>query len=307
MKSLLLFSLVFFSACASRTPLDQGSELSAEVRGIRVASLNYRIEGEKNLEDVRTHLDRRLEEAAAKNAAYVLIPELIVLDLFPKNPDEKAVKLALTTVAQQAPAFLEDLRELAVKHKIGIIGASYIVKEGNHFLNRAVAISPDGGVEFQDKVHPTPWEIRYGFKGASKIKTLKNKDFSYAILICHDAEFPEVSSALVFKRPEVLFVPSQTDDLAGLNRVFYTSSARSIEHMAYVVMTGTSSMKDAPWHSYQGRNILFTPQNKYFSLGFKQSSLEEELSYYDLDLTKIRESRRDLKQVYPARDFKRLQ
>jgi len=273
---------------------------------VRVASLNYRIEGGKTLNDIFNHLEPFVAEAVKNKAKYILIPELIVLDLFSVNPEEEEVRKELDKTALLAQDYLSRLTNIAAKYDVSIIGASYIVKKGNHFINRAVYIRPGEAPLFQDKVHPTPWEIRYGFKGSGGIQEFSSKDFNFAILICHDAEFPGVSTSLIFKRPEVLFVPSQTDDVLGFNRVLYTSSARAIEHMAYVVMTGTSSLKDAPWHTYEGRNVFLRPQNKYFPQGYEKSSLEEELSYYDLDLSKLRESRRDLKQVYPARDFKRL-
>lgn len=281
--------------------------MGAPVEGVRVASLNYKIEGGKTLKDMTQHLERFISEAAANKATYILLPELIVLDLFSVNPSEEEVKKELVLVADLSEKYLLQLKELSAKYKINILGASFIVRKGNHFINRAVYIKPNLEVAFQDKVHPTPWEIRYGFKGAGSIKSFQGQDFNFSILICHDAEFPEISASLVFKRPEVLFVPSQTDDIAGRNRVKFTSSARAIEHMAHVVMTGTSGLENAPWHSYQGMNFLFQPQNKYFPEGIIHSNENEELSYYDLDITKLRAARRDLKQIYPARDFKRLQ
>lgn len=304
MKSFLLLSFLTLLSCS--TPPKEKTYLATEPQGVRVASLNYQISGGKSLDEVSRHLEKFISEAAANKAAYILIPELIVLDLFSINPSDEEVKKELDIVALQSKAYLLNLRELSAKYQVSIVGASYIEKKGSNYLNRAVYIKPNDEVYFQDKVHPTPWEIRFGFKGANEIKKFQSKDFSFAILICHDAEFPEISTSLIFKRPEVLFVPSQTDDFFGLNRVKYTSSARAIEHMSYVIMTGTSSLTEAPWHTYQGRNILFTPQNKYFSDGLVESGLDEELSYYDLNLDRMREARKDLKQVYPARDFKRL-
>lgn len=306
MRLYLMLALLILSACTTPS-LERSKSPSVIVDGVRVASLNYRIEGGKTLDAVIAHLEKFIAEAGKNNSQYILIPELIVLDLFSVNPSDEEVKKELVKVAAVSENYVRRLKDLSRKYGVSIIGASFVVKKGNHFINRALYIKPNQDVFFQDKVHPTPWEIRYGFKGATGIQAFESKDFSFAILVCHDAEFPEVSSSLIFKRPEVLFVPSQTDDQAGLNRVLYTSSARAIEHMSYVVMTGASSLKEAPWHSYQGMNIFVSPQNKYFPEGYERSGLQEELSYYDLNIQRLRESRRDLKQIYPARDFKRLQ
>jgi predicted amidohydrolase len=306
MKSFALLFLLILSACSTPSQ-ERAQKISSEVEGVRVASLNYRIEGGKNLDEVIQHLERFVAEAGRNKAKYILLPELIVLDLFPVNPSEKEVKRELERVAKVSDTYVSKLKDLSAKHNLSILGASFVVKKGANYINRAVYIKPNKDIVFQDKVHPTPWEIRYGFRGASTVKTLKSEDFSFAILICHDAEFPEISSSLIFKRPEVLFVPSQTDDKAGLHRVLYTSTARAIEHMSYVLMTGASSLDEAPWHSYQGMNIFIQPQNKYFTEGYESSQTHEELSYYDLNLERLREARKDLKQVYPARDSKRIQ
>lgn len=98
-------------------------------------------------------------------------------------------------------------------------------------------------------------------------------------------------------------MPSQTDDLYGLNRVKITSFARAVEQMSYVVMTGTSGDQDAPWHSYVGQNFLFTPQNKYFPKFNHEGPFNSEgLSLFTIDLEHLRVARKDSKQVYPARD-----
>lgn len=270
----------------------------------RVAAVNFQITGGK---DLTAHL-KRIDELAAlarkQEVRFLLLPELISFDLLSVNPEEKKIPTELGDLAKKYPDYEAGLKTIALKHSLNLVGASTVVKSETHFINRAFFISAKGKVHHQDKLYPTPWEKKYGFKGGKKIDLFTHDGIPFVILTCHDAEFPSVSSFLVPLRPEVIFVPSQTDNLYGLERVRATSQARAIEHFAYVIMTGASGMKEAPWHTYVGRNFLFTPQNKYFPEKSRMSvnQANEELSIFQLDLETLRTARKDKSQVYPARD-----
>lgn len=277
--------------------------MSSISQTLKIAVVNFQVKGGETTEGLTGKLKKIAEKASGEKADYLLLPELPVFDLLPVNPSDKEIKSELTKVASRKPDFEKALKNMADKFDLNIVGASTVVKSGKQFLNRAYFIDTEGKLKYQDKVYPTPWEVTEGFKGGKTIELFKTPEMTFSILICHDAEFPDISQSLMKTRPEVIFVPSMTDDEWGLNRVKFTSQARAVEHMAYVVMTGTSSVENAPWHTYVGRNHLFVPQNKYFkSIKTGPSSRKESLSFYTIDLELLRKARKDLKQVYPARD-----
>lgn len=294
----ILFLILSLVSCSSQ-------KTSAEKpSGIKIAVSNYFIEGGKTYQDLLKKIQMNAQVASEAGAAYLLLPELIELDTFAKNPGEEEVMKSLDDLATQSKQYVEDISHIAQKHHISILGASFVTRDSKSFYNRALYVDENGMAHFQDKIHPTPWETKHGFNGGKELQLFKTKDFSFVILICHDAEFPSLSQKLSKLKPEVIFVPSQTDDLQGMNRVKFASSARAIEHMSYVIMTGTSGDPHAPWHTYAGQNYFFKPQNKYFPLNFEKSSSArvEKMSFYHLDLPQLRKSRGDLNQVYPARD-----
>ncbi|GEM_PF-5866314 len=296
MKTIMCLLLLLFISCSSIPAKSKGN--------LHIGVVNFRVNGGANLTDHMKRIDEFAKKAKSKNASFILLPELMILDLLPLNPSEDKMHEFLDQLAQVAKEYEKNLVEISLIRKINIIGASVVIKEKDHYINRAFYITEEGKVSYQDKVKPTPWEVRHGFRGGKGISSFKSKDFSFAIMICHDSEFPNLSASLIRNKPEVIFVPSQTDDKYGLNRVKYSSSARSIEHMAYVLMTGTSGDPKAVWHSYVGQNFFFPPQNKYFSEGYQNGSLNKEsLSLYSLDIETLRKAREDLKQVYPARDI----
>lgn len=266
----------------------------------KIAALNYKIKAGKSWEDFANHLDYLISQASQLNAEYLLLPELITLDLFPVNPEDNEIPKSLEELAKLQPQYEQLLVDLSQKYKQTIIGASSIVKIKGKLLNRAYYIS-DSTLFYQDKIYPTPWETKYGIQKGEKLKTFDRGDHRFVILICHDAEFPILSRELTRIKPEIIFVPSQTDDELGLQRVKRTSQARSVEHMSYVAMTGTSGVDEAPWHTYRGRNYLFTPQNKYFIEPNSGGDLEE-WTVFEYDLEKLKKARSDATQIYPARD-----
>ena len=306
MKKYSLFLLLFCTfSCSSSFVKKDAKDVTTET-GIKVAVVNFRVEGGQSLSQHIKRIEDIAHRASKAKASYILLPELTVFDLMPVNLSDDLTVHELQKLAALAPRYHENLAKISQKFRLNIIGASVVIKSGKHFLNRAFFIDSQGKVQFQDKLRPTPWESRYKFKGESSVKLFRSPDFSFVILICHDAEFPDISQNLGKLRPEVIFVPSMTDDEFGLNRVKLTSSARAIEHMSYVLMTGTSARADAPWHAYEGRNHFFVPQNKYFAdIRSPISSSEESISFYHLDLAKLKAARLDVKQVYPARDMKK--
>lgn len=299
MLKCFLFLTLFLLGCAqvpsqSHSPTD---------KTIRIAAVNFKIWGAQDLPVHLKHIEALTVEAKRQGAKFLLLPELMVFDMLPSLPADEKMREHLEALARLAPSYEKGLKNIATGHDMNIVGASVVIRKKSHFVNRAFSISHKGTVSYQDKIWPTPWEVRHGFVGGGTIKLFKTDEFSFSILICHDAEFPSISSALAKTKPEVLFVPSQTDDVFGLKRVESTARARAIEHMAYVVMTGDSGDTKTPWHAYVGQSFLFAPQNKYFESEKSGSFSQEELSLFEINLSKLRESRADKKQVYPARDM----
>lgn len=306
MKIYFLFLLlVSTSACTGFKPNITPAKSTPEM-GVKIAVVNFRVEGGQTLTQHMARIEKLAQQATAAQASYLLLPELTVFDLMPVDFEEDKTNQELLKLAALAPRYQDALVSIGQKYKLNVIGASMVVKKDKHFLNRALFIDPHGKVQTQDKIRPTPWEARFNFKGGSRVNLFTSPEFTFVILICHDAEFPDISSNLKSSAPQVIFVPSMTDDQWGLNRVKLTASSRAIEHMAYVLMTGTAALPNAPWHAYLGQNHLFVPQNKYFEeVETPVSPIQETLTFYHLDLDKLQAARADVKQVYPARDMKK--
>jgi predicted amidohydrolase len=58
------------------------------------------------------------------------------------------------------------------------------------------------------------------------------------VLICYDAEFPELARHLTDQGAQILFVPFCTDERQSYLRVRYCCQSRAVENQVYVVMAG---------------------------------------------------------------------
>lgn len=267
----------------------------------KIAISRFFINGGQSYDNHLFKIKSDVQYAKANGANTILFAELNSLDLFSKNPSDIPKEIAKLTSTKEK--YENDLINIAKAYKINLIGASTYIKEKDKLINRAYFISNEGKLHKQDKNYPTPWEKKYKIANTKGLKIFRTKDFNFVILICHDSEFPQLSVQLKSLKPEVIFVPSQTDSAYGRERVRATSRARAIENMSYVLLNGGSGDHSETWHAYTGGASFFWPQNKYFQNGgashFEDSGKPV---IVNLDIQKLRKARLDKSQIYPQRD-----
>ncbi len=123
---------------------------------------------------------------------------------------------------------------LAREHRLHLLAGTHLVREDGRLANRALIAHPDGSLEHQDKLHPTPWERAWGVATHDAIRLI-DVGARAAILTCYDIEFPEAARAAAAAGAELLLVPSWTDDAHGFQRVRRCAAARAVEDSVAVV------------------------------------------------------------------------
>ena len=153
----------------------------------------------------------------------------------------------------------------------------------------------DGSVERYEKLHVTPDEARvWGLQGGSQLRTFDTDCGRIGVLICYDAEFPELSRLLADEGMEILFVPFLTDTQNGYSRVRNCARARAIENECYVAIAG--SVGNLPKvHNMDiqfAQSVVFTPCDFAFPTdGVKAQATPntEMILIADVDLDLLRE------------------
>jgi predicted amidohydrolase len=112
--------------------------------------------------------------------------------------------------------------------------------ENDKLFNVSYLCRRDGSFDRAVKIHPTPSEIHsWGMSGGDSLKVFDTDAGRVGILICYDAEFPELARLQALEKMDILFVPFWTDTQNAYNRVRICSQARAIENECYVAITGS--------------------------------------------------------------------
>lgn len=206
---------------------------------IRLATVQYKQRGIKSFEDFKNIVEYFVDVVADYRSDFVLFPELFTLQLLSieneaVSPD-KAI-LELTKYTDKLNAFFTDL---AIRYNVNIIAGSHPTKVGERVRNISHVYLRDGSMHEQPKIHPTPNEkYWWNVQGSDELSAIETDCGPIGVLICYDAEFPELARHLADQGARIIFVPFCTDERQSYLRVRYCCQARAVENQLYVVLSG---------------------------------------------------------------------
>ena len=192
-------------------------------RRVTLATVNHRPRDTKTPEESRERFVRLVEEAAAKGADIVCLPEGITL---------VGNSLKYAQVAEPVPGpSTEFLGALAKRLKVWLVAGIY-ERSGARIYNTAVLIGRDGSLAGRYRKMALPdEEIEGGITPGSETPVFDTDFGRVGLMICWDSSYPEVAAALARRGAEVLLLPIW----GGVEELV---QARAIENQAYVVASG---------------------------------------------------------------------
>ena len=103
--------------------------------------------------------------------------------------------------------------------------------------------------------------LRHNINVVAGSTPVREEDGTIGVLICYDAEFPELTRHLVDQGVHIIFVPFCTDERQSYLRVRYCCQARAVENQVYVVMSGNvGNLPNVPNMEIQyGQSCILTP------------------------------------------------
>ena len=192
-------------------------------RRVTLAAVNHRPRGTKSPQESRERFVRLVEEAAAKGADIVCLPEGITT-----AGNGLAYAQAAETVPGPSTAFLG---ELAKRLGVWIVAGIY-ERAGARIYNTAVLIGRDGSLAGRYRKMSLPdEEIEGGITPGSETPVFDTDFGRVGLMICWDSSYPEVARALAVAGAEVILMP-----IAG--GVEALVQARAIENQVHVVASG---------------------------------------------------------------------
>lgn len=265
---------------------------------VRVATVQFQMRGLDTKAEFEQQVEYFVDVASDYRADFIVFPELFTLQLLSIEAKPLAPEKGIQRVTEYTPWFLKMMERLAVSYNINIIGGSHpTAMENGEIRNVSYVFLRDGSVHAQDKIHATPDE-RYwwNIKGGNRVDAIDTDCGPIGVLVCYDAEFPELVRSLADQGALLLFVPFCTDERRGYLRVRYCCHARAIENQMYVVMSGVvgnlPNVENMDIH--YAESCILTPCDFAFArdgVAADTAANTETIAFADLRLSDLRVAR----------------
>ncbi|MFC4891737.1 nitrilase-related carbon-nitrogen hydrolase [Pseudofrancisella aestuarii] len=271
---------------------------------VKVAAIQLTAK-QQSLDELESTITKYATDAKAQGANIIVFPEDDMLNLV---YDKHWKKDSLLELAKQYDDLKTFISSLSRKLDVYIIGGTTAqVKADGKLYNTALIGIPSGYVIEHDKIYLTPGEVKVGYDGSGNdILVINTKYGRIAILICYTSEFANISYALGQVEPDLIIVPSYTDNIYGLNRVHAAIRMLTIQNYAYGLVVGMVSNRDK--NNLEGADgvaqmLFLTPQQKDFPVGemAKGKFNQEQMLIETFDIDKLHSTREEF-EAYPNKD-----
>jgi predicted amidohydrolase/ribosomal protein S18 acetylase RimI-like enzyme len=270
---------------------------SLRAENIRVATVQYGQRRIHSFDEFRQMALYFIDVLADYRADFILFPELFTLQLLSIENEPIAPSDAIRHISRHEPDIIDLFGDAALKFNVNIIAGSTPSLRDGLVYNTSHVFRRDGTMASQDKIHPTPNESYWwNIVGGDEVKLIETDCGGVAVLICYDAEFPELCRHLTDQGVDVLFVPFLTDERQSYSRVRYCAQARAVENQIYVAMAGSCgnlpNVQNMDIHYAQ--SCILTPCDFPFArdgIAADTTPNVEMVAIADLSLRALREAR----------------
>ena len=261
---------------------------------VRIGLIQWQMRPYKNLDEVMQQAEFFIDAVSGYRSDFALFPEFFNAPLMAEN-NHLSEPEAIRELAKYTGSIIEKLSEFSISYNINIISGSMPEVINGILYNVGYLCKRDGTVERYVKIHVTPDEVKvWGMQGGSEIKVFDTDCGNIGVLICYDAEFPELCRLLAEDGMDILFVPFLTDTQNGYSRVRHCAQARAIENECYVVIAGcVGNLPNVHNMDIQfAQSMVFTPCDFAFPTnGIKAEATPntEMILIADVDIDLLRE------------------
>lgn len=265
---------------------------------VRVATVQLQMRQIDGTADFERQIEYFVDVAADYRSDFVVFPELFTLELLSAEAKPLPPSEGVLRVAEYTQWFEDFMQPLAIRYNINIIGGTHPTLDADGKVkNTSYVFLRDGAVHRQEKLHPTPDEVYWwNIQGGNHLDVINTDCGPIGVLICYDAEFPELARHLVDQGALILFVPFCTDERRGYLRVRYCCQARAVENQCYVVMSGVvgnlPNVENMDIH--YAESCILTPSDLAFArdgVAADAAANTETIAFADLKLSDLRVAR----------------
>lgn len=273
-------------------------------QSIKVATAQMLIQ-QQTFEQFTAKMTEMTQQAKKQGAEIIVFPEDNAINIVEDMPWNKQAILKIGKNYQKIKDFISCL---AKKTNMIIVGGTTVKIIDGNITNTIIIGLPNGKIIEDNKTYLTPEEKNFDYVSSSRsLVSLKYKGINIAIIICYTSEFPDVSQALSTINPDIILIPSYTNDLYGLDRVQTAAKMLSIQNFAYGVVVGMASglnKKDSSKMEGVAQATFTSPQQKEFPLNYlsKGAFNKEQVLVQELNISKLHKARKNYS-AYPNKDI----
>ncbi|MDO6544020.1 bifunctional GNAT family N-acetyltransferase/carbon-nitrogen hydrolase family protein [Photobacterium sanguinicancri] len=269
------------------------SILDTEKTMVRLGIVQWQMRMMVSVDDLVDQAEFFVSSLSGYQADFALFPEFFNAPLMGLRPEHNSVE-AIRFLSEFTDEIKRRFSHLAVTYNINIISGSMPELKNDRLYNVSYLLHRDGSIDEQYKIHITPHEQRdWVIDGGDKVKVFETDAGRVGILICYDAEFPELGRMLAEQGVQIMFVPFWTDTKNGYLRVRLCAQARAIENECYVAIGG--SIGNLPRVNnvdiQYAQSAVFSPSDIYFphdATITEASPNTEMIIFADVELDKLK-------------------
>jgi predicted amidohydrolase/GNAT superfamily N-acetyltransferase len=266
----------------------------AKKKVVRLGLIQWQMRPYKKLDELLEQVEYFVDAVSRYRSDFAVFPEFFNAPLMAEN-NHLSEPEAIRELAKYNDKIIEKFAELSISYNINIITGSMPEIKDGRLLNAGYLCKRDGSMERYEKIHVTPDEAKiWGMDGGSKLQAFDTDCGTIGILICYDAQFPELSRLLADDGMDILFVPFLTDTQNAYSRVKNCAQARAIENECYVAIVGSvGNLPNVQNMDVQfAQSMVFTPCDFQFPTnGIKAEATPntEMILIADVDIDSLRE------------------
>ncbi|WP_064609774.1 bifunctional GNAT family N-acetyltransferase/carbon-nitrogen hydrolase family protein [Photobacterium sp. J15] len=269
------------------------SVINTEKNLVRLGLVQWQMRAMVSVEDLMNQAEFFVSSLSNYHADFALFPEFFNAPLMGLQNEKTSVE-AIRFLSEFTEDIKQRFSQMAVTYNINIIAGSMPVLKDDRLYNISYLLHRDGCIDEQYKIHITPHEERdWVIDGGEKVKVFDTDCGRVGILICYDAEFPELGRMLAEEGVQIIFVPFWTDTKNGYLRVRLCAQARAIENECYVALGG--SVGNLPRVDnvdiQYAQSAVFSPSDVYFphdATITEASPNTEMIIFADVELDKLK-------------------
>lgn len=226
---------------------------------LRVAAVQFDLEPVARWTDFQDRVLRHLDEAA--DADVVMFGECMTAGLAATAPGWQNLhpREAFAAAADLTAAYEALFASAAAARKQVILAGSHFVAGPDGLRNVAHVFTPQGDILRHHKSHLFPAEWDYLSDEGDEVTCVDVAGVTCGVLVCYEAEVPEVATIYSRLGAEVLLCPSYTFTEAGYHRVRKTLAARCIENQVYGIHCPVVGAGAGPIAPARGRGSVLGP------------------------------------------------